>query len=248
MAIGVVLGSFTRAVGQLTDARFRRVFFIGIGLSLALLIAAVAGFTWLLDWITPEQIWLPVLGDVQWLNDLVSWGGAFLLAFLSIFLMVPVASAITSMFLDDVADAVEAEHYPHLPKASRQSFGDALRDTLNFLGVLVVANMLALVLIVILSPAAPLIFWAVNGFLLGREYYTMAAVRRMSRKDAIALRRRHISVIWLAGILMAVPLSIPLINLLIPILGAATFTHLYHRLSGTPLPVRGATNAQYRQR
>lgn len=244
MAFGVILGSFWAAVGQLNDPRFRRVFFMGMGFALALLIGAVAGFVWLLDWATPEQIWLPILGEVQWVGNLVSWGGAFLLSFLSIFLMVPVASAITSLFLDDVADAVEAEHYPTLPPATRQSFASGLRDTINFLGVLLVANVIALVLILILSPAAPLIFWAVNGFLLGREYFTMAAMRRMTRPEARKLRRRHAGTIWAAGFLMAVPLSVPLLNLLIPILGAATFTHLLHRLS----PSTGAANAQYRPR
>jgi uncharacterized protein involved in cysteine biosynthesis len=38
--------------------------------------------------------------------------------------------------------------------------------------------------------------------------------------------------VWLAGILMAAPLSIPLVNLVIPVLGVATFTHLFHRLAG----------------
>lgn len=244
MALGVVFASFWAAVGQLSDPRFRRVFFLGIGLALALLVATVAGFVWLLDWATPEQIWLPILGEVQWVGNLVSWGGAFLLSFLSIFLMVPVASAITSLFLDDVADAVEAEYFPHLPTATRQSFASGLRDTVNFLGLLLVANLIALVLILILSPAAPLIFWAVNGFLLGREYFTLAAMRRMTREQARKLRRRHTGTIWAAGILMAMPLSIPLVNLLIPILGAATFTHLFHRLNQRT----DATTAQYRQR
>ena len=36
---------------------------------------------------------------------------------------------------------------------------------------------------------------------------------------------------WLAGTLMAAPLSIPLVNLLVPVLGVATFTHLFHRLA-----------------
>jgi len=142
-----------------------------------------------------------------------------------------------------VADAVEASHYPHLPTATRQSFGDALRDTLNFLGLLLVANVIALVLIIFLAPFAALIFWAVNGFMLGREYFTLAAMRRMPRRDAIALRRRHTGTIWAAGVLMAMPLSVPLLNLLIPILGAATFTHLFHRLSG-----QDAASAQYRRR
>lgn len=78
---------------------------------------------------------------------------------LSVFLMVPVASAITSMFLDDVADAVEEVHYPHLPPAHRVSIGDAIRDTVNFMGVLVGANLLALVLYLLFAPAALFIFW-----------------------------------------------------------------------------------------
>jgi uncharacterized protein involved in cysteine biosynthesis len=70
-----------------------------------------------------------------------------------------------------------------------------------------------------------------NGFLLGREYFQIAAMRREGREGAKALRKRHIGTIWLAGCLMALPLSIPVVNLLIPVLGAATFTHLYHRLT-----------------
>jgi uncharacterized protein involved in cysteine biosynthesis len=83
---------------------------------------------------------------------------------------------------------------------------------------------------VLFAPLAPIIFWGLNGFLLGREYFTLAAIRRVGRTKAKQLRRRHVGRIWLAGALMAVPLSVPLVNLLIPILGAATFTHLFHAL------------------
>ena len=230
MAVGVILRSFTRALGQLGDSRFRRVFLLGVGLSLALLIGATAGFAYLVEWVTPEDAWLPILGEVNWLDDLLSWGALVLLLVLSVFLMIPVASAISSMFLDDVADAVEEIHYPDLPPAHRLGLGDSIRDTVNFLGVLVGANLLALVLYLIFAPAALFIFWGLNGFLLGREYFTLAALRRHDRAEAKRLRRRHAGTIWMAGVLMAVPLSVPLINLLVPILGAATFTHLYHSL------------------
>ena len=69
----------------------------------------------------------------------------------------------------------------------------------------------------------------------------MAAMRRVGRKGAKRLRAQHRGTIWLAGILMAIPLSMPFLNLLIPILGAATFTHLFHMLSD-PADV---ANAQY---
>ena len=226
----MILNAFFAALGQLSDPRFRRVFLLGIALSLALLIGATAGLVWAVNWLVGDEVFLPILGEVRWLNDLVSWSSAFLLAVLSIFLMVPVASAITSMFLDTVAQAVEDVHYPHLPRVTPVPFGDSLRDTVNFLGVLVGANLLALILYLIFAPTAPFIFWGLNGFLLGREYFTMAAMRRVGRAQAKVLRARHMVTIWMAGILMAVPLSIPLLNLVIPILGAATFTHLFHQL------------------
>ncbi|KMK65792.1 EI24 domain-containing protein [Puniceibacterium sp. IMCC21224] len=226
----MILASFLRSLGQMGDPRFRRVLFLGIGLAAALLVGFYAGFLWLLNAMVGDTTTVLLLGEVRWLNDLLSWGSIGLMLILSVFLMVPVASAITSMFLDDVAQAVEDRHYPGLPIATRVPFGDAMRDTINFLGVLIGANLLALLLYVFLAPAALFIFWGLNGFLLGREYFTLAAMRRVGRDGAKALRRKHIGTIWLAGVLMAMPLSLPLVNLVIPILGAATFTHLFHAL------------------
>lgn len=231
MALGLIFDSFLRALGQMADPRFRRVFFLGIALALALLIGFTAGFAWFTDWLVPDDLWLPIIGEVQFIDDFLSWGAAFLLLFMSIFLMIPVASAITSMFLDTVADAVETRHYPNLSRPTPVPFGDALRDTVNFLGVIIGANLLALVVYALTNIAAPLVFWALNGFLLGREYFTMVAIRHVGRVAAKQARRQHIASIWAAGVLMAIPLSVPLLNLLIPIIGAATFTHLYHGLT-----------------
>jgi CysZ protein len=227
----MIFSSFLAALNQMTDRRFRKVLLIGIGLTLALLIGISVAFVWILRGLVGEDATLPLIGEVTWLNDLVGWGSAVALAVLSVFLMVPVASAITSMFLDTVAQAVEDEHYPRLGPAENVPLLDALRDTFSFLGVLILANIFALVLYVLFAPAAPLIFWGLNGFLLGREYFTLAAIRRVGRREAKTLRSRHFLTIWAAGFLMAIPLSVPLLNLVIPILGAATFTHLFHRLA-----------------
>jgi uncharacterized protein involved in cysteine biosynthesis len=102
---------------------------------------------------------------------------------------------------------------------------------LGFLGVVLGANLLALVLWPFAGPFVPLLFWSVNGYLLGREYFTLVAERRMGRAAARALWRRHRARIWGAGVLMAAPLSVPVLNLLIPVFGVATFTHLVQALS-----------------
>jgi uncharacterized protein involved in cysteine biosynthesis len=234
MAIGLIFRSFFKALGQIGDRRFRRVLLLGVGLTIALLVGAFAAFLWALQLMIGDQAVIPLIGEVTWLDDLLSWSSFFVMIILSVFLMVPVASAITSMFLDEVAQAVEDRHYPHLPDATKVPFVDALKDTVNFLGVLIAANTVALILYVIpiFTPFSLFIFWGLNGFLLGMEYFTLAAIRRVGRQNAKALRKKHRGKIWVAGSLMAVPLSIPLINLLIPILGAATFTHIYHGVTG----------------
>ncbi|MDX1780926.1 MAG: EI24 domain-containing protein [Thalassovita sp.] len=231
MAAGIILSSFFKALGQIGDPRFRKVLFLGIGLTFALLVAVFAAFLWLLQALVGDTATIPLVGEITWLDDLLNWSSFFVMIGLSVFLMVPVASAITSMFLDEVAQAVEDRHYPHLPPAHKVGFFEAVKDTVNFLGIIVAANILALFLYLIFAPAALFIFWALNGYLLGMEYFTLAAIRRVGRVEAKTLRRKHRITIWAAGILMAMPLSIPLLNLVIPILGAATFTHVYHRLT-----------------
>ncbi|MGR3662880.1 MAG: EI24 domain-containing protein [Paracoccaceae bacterium] len=226
----MIFNDFFKALGQLTDPRFRRVLLLGVGLTLGLLFAVYALVGVAVGWLAPDVITLPLIGEVTWIDDLVSWGSVILMVILSVFLMVPVASAFTSLFLDDVADAVEDKYYPGLPAVEHQSIADGLRDTVKFLGILIVANILALVLYLIFLPFGPFIFWGLNGFLLGREYFQLVAARRLGRAGAKQMYRDNVWQIWLAGALMAIPLSVPLVNLLVPILGAATFTHLFHRL------------------
>ncbi|WP_170592975.1 EI24 domain-containing protein [Ruegeria arenilitoris] len=227
----IILNAFFAALGQLGDSRFRSVLLRGVGLTIVLLVVACAAAIRGINALAGQEISLPFVGDVPWLNDVLNYSGIFLVLILPVFLMVPVASAITSMFLDEVAQAVEDRHYPNLPPVPSVPIWDAVLDSLGFLGVLIIANVLALVLYALFTPLAPFIFWGMNGFLLGREYFTLAAMRRIGRDGARALRARHAGTIWVAGILMAIPLSIPLVNLVIPIIGAATFTHIFHGLS-----------------
>lgn len=227
----IILNAFFAALGQTGDPKFRSVLFRGVGLTILLLILACAGAIWFINSLSGDEITLPFIGTVSWLNDVLNYSGILLVMVLPVFLMVPVASAITSIFLEEVAQAVEDKHYPTLPAAPKIPVSEAIKDGLGFLGVLIVANLLALILYAIFTPFAPFIFWAMNGFLLGREYFTLAAMRRLGREGARKLRAKHATTIWIAGTLMAIPLSVPLVNLVIPIIGAATFTHIYHRLS-----------------
>jgi CysZ protein len=227
----MIFASFFKALGQISDPRFRRVMGLGVLLALALLAAVYAGFLVLINSFVPGTIDLIFVGPITGIDALLGWGSLFLMLGLSVFLMVPVASAFSGLFLEDIADAVEDRHYPGLPPVTPVRLGDSLVDSLNFLGLVIAANVLALVLYIFAGPFIPVVFWAVNGWLLGREYFTLVATRRIGREGAKALRAQNSGRIWLAGILMAAPLSVPLVNLVIPVLGVATFTHLFHRMA-----------------
>ncbi len=200
-------------------------------MALALLFAVYALFLQLIWWFSPDTIDLPVIGPVSGVDTLLGWASVFFMIGLSIFLMVPVATAFTGIFLEDVADAVEDAHYPNLPPATPLSLAEGLRQSVNFLGLVIAVNVGALFLYPFVGPGIPLVFWAVNGFLLGREYFSLVALRRLPATEVKAMRRRNRWTLWAAGTLMAAPLSVPILNLVIPVLGVATFTHIYHKLA-----------------
>ncbi len=227
----MIFTAFVKALGQLGDRRFRRVVFLGILLALALLFGIYALFLQLVWWLSPDTIDLPVIGPITGMDTLLGWTSVLFMIGLSVFLMVPVASAFTGIFLEDVADAVEDRHYPQLPPATPLTLGEGLRQSVNFLGVVIAANLGALFLYPFLGPGIPILFWALNGFLLGHEYFSLVALRRLPPGEVKAMRRRNRWTLWAAGALMAAPLTVPILNLVIPVLGVATFTHLYHHLA-----------------
>ncbi len=217
----------SRSVNQLSDPRFLRVVVKALVLTIAILVALFTGFVWIL----PDSIPIPWVGEVEVVSALLSWAAIGLMIVLSMFLMFPVASIFIGFLVEDVADAVEDRHYPGLPDVTPVPLADTLIDAAKFFGVMVAANLVGLVIYLFTAFLAPFVFWAINGFLLGREYFQMVAQRRLGRQGADDLRKRHFGAIWMAGALMAVPLSVPVVNLFVPVIGVAVFTHLFHRLN-----------------
>jgi len=225
-----IFNDFKKALSQLGDKKFAAVLVKSIGLSILLFAGVYYGVTHTAIALLPGSISLPWLGTIpigDWFDE-VALAGVLAMAF---FLMFPVAMLFIGFFLEEVAAAVEAKYYPHLPPVAPLGLGTIARETIRFLLFMIFANLLALIIYFASSLLAPIIFWVVNGYLIGREYFQLVAMRRIGLKAADKLRKKNRWKIWFAGILMAIPLSVPLLNLLIPVLGVATFTHQFHRLN-----------------
>lgn len=218
-----MIGDAFKALMQVSDPKFLNVFIRGVAMTVLLLVSSIMALLWAL----PNSISVPWFGKLVWLTPLLDGFAVISMIGLSIILMIPVATICIGLFLDRILDAVEAKHYPDARLVRKVSIRETIIDLLSFLSLFIVINLLALVF----YPFLPFVFWIVNGVLLGREYFHMVAIRHVGRKEAKALRRNHGLKISIAGTLLAMPLTLPLLNLVIPIFGAAMFTHLFHRLA-----------------
>ncbi len=225
-----MIDAYTKAIAQLRDPRFRTPLWIGIALSLALLFVIYAFVLLLVQLLIPGALFLPITGQVQGLGSLFSFGSILYLLGLSVFLMVPVASVFTGLYLNDVADTVESEHYRGLDQRNSVPFRESANDAMRYFGLLVALNVLGMGVFAVSNGWGLILLWLVNGFLLSREYFTMIARRRHTSEEARALQKSHMFRLWLPGIVLAAGLSVPVLNLVMPLIGAAVFTHMYHRL------------------
>lgn len=134
-----------------------------------------------------------------------------------------------------MSEAVEQIHYPN-NIGQPLDFMDGLLEALALTGVIILVAIVSLILTPFLGPFAPVLFYGVNGWLLGREFFQMAARRHLSEERARALRQANAGTITATGILIALLLTVPLLNIAVPVLAAATFTHLFHLIPAASGP------------
>jgi CysZ protein len=229
----MILEAASAAAARLFTREFRAVLFKSLGLTALALVGL-----WFLITFTFEAFALPpLLSLAPDLPEWTSWLGmiAAILAGLALalglgLLIAPVTALIAGLFLDDVAEVIEREDYPQDAPGRAMPLAASIIVSLKFLGLVIVGNILALFLLLI--PGVNIIaFLVVNGYLLGREFFEFAAMRFRSEADAKALRRRYAGTIFLAGLVIAGVLSIPIVNLLTPLFAAAMMVHLHKAVS-----------------
>ena len=217
---------------QLLHPTFRKVFILSVIAALiTLIVLNYTAYSFWPDGLVTGWDWIDnAIAGSKWLSSLVF---APIMIIVSYFMFPPISTAVMGLLSDQVVDAVEDDYYPH-EKASRNA-----KILENFLGALKLAvavillNLLALIpyliLLLITGGIGTLVLYLLlNGYLLGREYFEMVAIRHMSHKDAVKFRKFHHSKVLMAGMLIAGLFLIPVVNILAPILGASIMTHIFH--------------------
>ena len=161
-----------------------------------------------------------------WLETAIAWAaGAGLLVGLGFFIA-PVTSLFAGIFLDEIAEKVEARHYPQDEHGTAMPLLKSLGLTIQFVALVVAVNLVALLLVFVFGLGLP-VFFIANGYLLGREYFEIVAMRFMPTKDARELRHKHSTTVFLSGLIIAGFLAVPFLNLLTPLFATAFMVHIY---------------------
>ncbi|MFT8243911.1 EI24 domain-containing protein [Roseomonas sp. BN140053] len=182
-------------------------------------------------------------GGTGWLATLAATLGGALVLVSAVWLFVPVALAISGLFVDEVAEAVERQHFPGLPPAAGASLTAQVWAALGLAARVLLLTLLVLPLAFLLPGVGLVLLWAVAAWSLGQGFFEGVAQRRMTVAASRALWRRRRPEVLAVGAALAGLAAVPLLNLLVPVLGTAAMTHLLHRgrdgtVAGAPPPPR----------
>lgn len=217
-----MLSGFAKAIEQIFDPAFRRVFWRSIALSILVFAALYAGLSLAVEMLPVFEWWI--------LNAIVKVAAVAGGVGLTWLLFPAVSTMFIAIFLDDIAAAVERRHYPGDPPGRPLPTGRAIVLSIRFILLVVALNILVLPLYLSII-AIPLIFYSLNGYLLGREYFELVAYRHVAETAARDLRKRHRVRVFLAGVVIAFLMTVPVVNLLAPIIATAAMAHLFKRLA-----------------
>jgi CysZ protein len=216
-----MFASASKAAAIVFEPAFFGIVLKALALTLLLFFVLVAGVLFGLHEVPALHI--PLFGG------LAALAASVLLTLLVMFLGAPVAALFASLFLGEIASAVEAKHYPNDPPGTEARFWQGLFMGLRLFGWLVLSTLLLLPLDVLLPGFGNLISLVVQGWLLGRTYFELAALRHLDRRGVDQMRRRRSTSIVAGGTLIAIAASIPLVNLLAPLFGTALMVHEFKR-------------------
>jgi CysZ protein len=237
-----MLDAASKALAQMLSPPLRAVLWKSVGLALALIIVAGIALDRLIVWLlgAGSASVETTLGPnahvpanvVAWILSIAAGLG---IVVGSVMLMPAVTAFVASFFADEIAEEVEREHYPSDPPGVRLPLGLAVTEGGKTALLAIVVYICATPFLLLAGFGALIFFFAV-AWLLGREYFELAAMRFRPPQAAKALRRRNAGTVYVGGLLIAVFVSIPIVNLATPLFAVALMVHVHKRLSGS-LPI-----------
>lgn len=211
------------ALREIMSPPFRSVLLKSLGMTLVFLALA---------WVGLDKLALSyAVVNHPWLQTALVYATGVGLFFLVAYFLGPISMIVSGLFLDDLADVVEADLYPPGQRGVAIPAAQAIVMGLRFAAVSAGVNLVALMLLFVPGVNAAA-FLLANAYLLGREYFLFAATRFMPLSEAYGLRERYAFQLFLAGLFIAAFVATPGLNVLTPLFGVAYMSRVYKKLAG----------------
>jgi len=217
-----MLAALLRAFAALPTPPLRRVVLLSLMLAVASFVALWVGAAVLLD-----RTALFGWAALNWVVDIL---GALAVLGVTWLLFPAVVTLVTGFFLERVAAAVEARDYPGQPPPRRAPLREILATTLRLMGLTILLNLLALPVYVLAPGINVFLFLGLNGYLFGREYFEVVALRRLDVMTVRAVRQRFGGRVFAGGVVIAGLFALPLVNLVAPVIATAFMVHIFQEL------------------
>jgi len=231
-----MIDAAVKALVQMFSPPFRGLLLKCAGLALGLIVLFAIALHRLLVWLaTAGANWVENMFGVSapapisifiWVLSVAAGIG---IVVGSVFLMPAVTALVGSFFVDDIALEVERTHYPTQPVGTPLPLPRAVLQGTKTALLAILVYLIA-VPFLLLAGAGAVIFFLASAYLLGREYFELAAMRHQPIAQAKRLRQTHQSTVFLAGILIAAFVSIPIVNLATPLFAMALMVHVHQRV------------------
>ncbi|WP_425907354.1 sulfate transporter family protein [Nitrobacter sp. TKz-YC02] len=232
-----MIGAAVNALMQILSPPMRAILWRAIGLALVLIVVVSVGLQRLLSWLAgSSELWAETmlgpafhtpLNILAWVLSIAAGLG---IVFGAVFLMPAITSLVAGVFVDDVAEIVEHEYYPADRSGAALPIGLAMAEGVKTALLTLLVYLIALPFVFV--GVGVIVFFVATAWLLGREYFELAAMRFRSPAEAKAMRRDNASTVFMAGLIIAAFVAIPIVNLATPLFGMAFMVHLHKRLSG----------------
>lgn len=217
-----MVSALLRAFSDLSAPALRRVVMLGLGLALASFVVL-----WIAAAIVLDQVALFEWRVLNWLVNLLGAAGVLVLSWL---LFPAVVTIVMGFFLGRIAAAVEALDYPGRGPPRHASVTESLATTSRLMGLSILLNLLALPVYLFAPVVNFFVFLGLNGYLFGREYFEVVALRRLDPTATLAARRRFGGRVFLCGVAIAALFAVPVVNLVAPVIATAFMLHVFEDL------------------
>ena len=213
------------ALRQIASPPFRAVLWKSLGFTLLLLALVWVGLDrWANGAFVVATPWLGTL--IAILTGIGLFVGAA-------FLVAPISSLVAGFYFDEMADLAERDCDPAGHGGTALPAGRAVTLSARFALVSLAVNFVAL-LVFLLPGVNILVFFVANAYLLGREYFELAALRYRPLEEVRILRRKHAVMLFVCGLFIAAFVAVPIVNLLTPLFGTAFMVRMHKRLTARP--------------